>query len=137
MRRAAELAGKDEDSVVHDFGVFAAEQTFVRLYPAFFSIADSAREFLLAVETRVHELVRATIPNAEPPHLTVSPLPGGRVLIAYDSPRRLCVLLCGLVEGTANHYRETATIEEYSCMRRGDDACSLEVRLSAAGGGPA
>jgi hypothetical protein len=130
LTRAARLVGRDVDVIVHDFGVFAAETTFTRLYPAFFAIAGSAREFLLTVETRIHELVRATIPNAAPPRLQVSPLAEHGVVIRYDSPRRLCVLLRGLTEGTANVYGESAVIDEVACMRRGAEACRFEVRLS-------
>lgn len=132
----AELTGTAEDEVLHDFGVFAAQRTFARLYPAFFSIAGSPRDFLLTVETRIHELVRATIPNAAPPQLRVSPLGEDGVEIHYDSPRRLCPLLRGLTQGTANHYGQAATIDELTCMRRGDNACRFEVLLSARGALP-
>ena len=55
------------------------------------------------------------------------------VAILYSSPRRLCTLLRGLTEGTARHYGETAAIEEPTCMLRGDERCSFEVRFSALG----
>jgi hypothetical protein len=129
--RATEAAGAEADELVHDFGVYAASTTFTRLYPAFFAIASSAREFLLTVETRIHELVRATIPNAAPPQLHVTELGGDGVSIVYSSPRRLCVLLRGLTEGTAQHFGETATIEEPTCMHRGAERCTFEVRFSA------
>ena len=128
--RAVEATGADADGLVHDFGVFTAKTTFAHLYPAFFAISGSTREFLLTVETRIHELVRATIPNARPPQLAISALADDGVEITYTSPRRLCVLLRGLVEGTARHYGETSRIEERSCMRRGDRACVFDVRLS-------
>ncbi|MBA2537625.1 MAG: heme NO-binding protein, partial [Actinobacteria bacterium] len=51
--------------------------------------------------------------------------------IEYSSPRRLCVLLTGLVRGTAAHYGEKAVIEQPECMLRGDAACLFEVRFSA------
>jgi heme-NO-binding protein len=130
VERASRAVGADSDELVHDFGVYTASMTFTRLYPAFFAIATSAREFLLTVETRIHELVRATIPDAAPPQLHVTELGGDAVSIVYSSPRRLCVLLRGLTEGTAQHFGETATIEESTCMRRGDDRCTFEVRLS-------
>jgi hypothetical protein len=129
ISRTAEATGKDVDDVLHDFGIFTGEITFTRLYPAFFAIAPSAREFLLTVETRIHELVRATIPHALPPQLSVSELGGDGVVIDYSSPRQLCVLLRGLAEGTARHYGETATIDELACMRRGDASCRFEIRL--------
>lgn len=132
VQRACEQTGAESDTLLHDFGVFAAQTTFTRLYPAFFAIAPSAREFLLTVETRIHELVRATIPNAKPPQLRISELDTDGVSIAYRSPRQLCVLLRGLTQGTAGHYGEAATIEEQTCMKRGDEACTFEVRLAPA-----
>jgi len=130
LDRVAELTGEDAEATLHAFGAFTAQRTFARLYPAFFAIAPSTREFLLTVETRIHELVRATIPRAEPPRLHVTPDGPDGVRIEYRSPRRLCALLRGLVDGTAGHYGERAAIEESSCMRRGDEACICHVRLS-------
>lgn len=127
--KAAEATGRELDDVVHEFGVFTGATTFTRLYPAFFAIAPSARDFLLTVESRIHELVRATIPNAAPPQLHVSALDDDGVTIDYTSPRRLCVLLRGLAEGTAQYYDETAEIDEATCMLRGDPACRFEIRL--------
>ena len=135
ISRTSEATGKTPDEVVHEFGVFTGETTFTRLYPAFFAIAPSAREFLLTVETRIHELVRATIPNALPPQLRISELDADGVAIDYSSPRQLCVLLRGLAEGTARYYDETATIDEVTCMRRGDPSCRFEIRLSPASRG--
>ena len=105
-------------------------RTFTRLYPAFYGIAPSAREFVLTVETRIHELVRATIPKARPPELGVTELGDDGVSIVYSSPRRLCVLLRGLAEGTARHYGERTSIVEETCMHRGDDVCRFAVRFS-------
>jgi hypothetical protein len=132
IERASAATELDGDEIVHSFGVFTALATFTRLYPAFFAIAPSARDFLLTVETRIHELVRATIPNAAPPQLAVAERGDDGVSITYTSPRRLCLLLRGLVEGTASHYGERAVIEESTCMRRGDRACTFEVTLTAA-----
>lgn len=132
LERACAVTGAEPDDLLHDFGVFTAERTFTRLYPAFFAKAPTARDFLLTVESRIHELVRATVPNVKPPELDVTELGHDGVSIVYTSPRRLCVLLRGLTEGTARHYGETAAIVETSCMHRGDPSCRFDVRFSAA-----
>lgn len=129
VRRTIDQVGIDADAVTYEFGVFTGETTFARLYPAFFSVVGSAREFLLTVESRIHELVRATVPSAEPPRLSVEPLGDDGVTIVYRSPRRLCALLRGLAEGTSRRFGETTEIVETSCMKRGADACRFEVRL--------
>jgi hypothetical protein len=131
VRRASAETGLAEEELLFGFGVFAGSTTFARLFPAFFESASSAQEFLLGIEQRIHELVRATIPGASPPQLFVSELDeGGGVLIVYTSSRRLCRLLRGLAAGTASRFGEVTTFDETSCMLRGDLACRLEVRLS-------
>ena len=127
---ASAHTARDVDELVFEAGVFTAETTFARLYPAFFAAESSARAFLLTVEGRIHELVRGTIPHAGPPRLNVEPLGEDRLTIVYDSPRRLCVLLRGLTEGTARNYGQHAELEESTCMLRGDPACTLEVSFS-------
>jgi hypothetical protein len=129
--RASELTGLAADDLLHDFGVYTGERTFTRLYPAFFAISPSPRDFLLTVESRIHELVRATMPSARPPQLHVTELDTDGVTIEYASSRRLCVLLRGLAEGTARHYGQTTALVETACMRRGDPACRFELRFSA------
>jgi hypothetical protein len=126
VERACELAGLPRDELLHDFGAFTAEKTFARLYPALFDVSGSTRAFLLTVETPIHEVVRVAIPEALPPRLRVSEIGEHGVSIVYASPRRLCAMLRGLVEGTARHYGETVQIEERTCMHRGDEACTFE-----------
>jgi hypothetical protein len=135
--RTAAATGDDVDALLYEFGVFTGEKAFARLYPAFYEISDGARDFLLTTEDRIHQLVRATIPNARPPRLAVEPLGDDGVSIVYCSSRHLCVLLRGLVEGTARWYGEHAVIDERACMQRGDDVCRLEVRLVRNGAQPA
>lgn len=130
VARAAEVTGRPYDELLEDFGAYTGRETFARLYPAFFEIAPSTRDFLLTVETRIHELVRATIPHAAPPRLRIAEAGDAAVEIRYESERRLCVLLRGLVAGTASRYGERAEIEETQCMLDGAEACVLRVRLS-------
>jgi predicted hydrocarbon binding protein len=127
VERACEVTGLSHDDLLTDFGGFTAEKTFARLYPAIFERSGSARSFLLTVETRIHEVVRVAIPDAFPPELEVSESGESAVSIVYRSPRRLCTLLRGLVQGTARHYGERAEIEEHTCVHRGDDECTFEV----------
>lgn len=121
------------DELLRDFGRYTGKNVFPRLYPAFYEISAGTTAFLLTIEDRIHELVRATILNARPPELRV--VPGGDgVDIEYTSPRRLCRLLEGLVLGTGEHYGEPVAITEVSCTTRGDDACRFHVTTSRSNG---
>jgi hypothetical protein len=129
LTQACDATGEDLDRLVGAFGVYTGEHVFPRLYPAFYSTAPDTRSFLLSVEERIHELVRATIPKAAPPRLLVKGSGADGVQILYDSPRQLCRLLEGLTVGTARFYGESAAIRETACMKRGAEACCFEVRL--------
>jgi predicted hydrocarbon binding protein len=129
LERACAATGTGREALLRDFGSFTAEHTFARLYPDLFNVASTARTFVLNVERPIHELVRVAMPNARPPELAVSELGEQGVAIVYRSRRRLCAFLTGLVAGTARHYGEVARIEQRTCMHRGDDACTFEVRF--------
>lgn len=125
--RAVTYTGIEQEELEQRFGAFTGEHLFPRLYPAFYELAPDTYAFLLGVEDRIHELVRATIPNARPPALAIRASGNGGVEITYDSPRRLCRLLEGLVHGTARHYGDRVHVEETACARRGSDACRFLV----------
>jgi hypothetical protein len=131
LERTARKRDLPIDELLRDFGAFTAEHTFARLYPAFFEIAGDTRTFLLGVENRIHELVRATIPNAQPPALLVRRDGDNGLEIHYSSPRRLCRLLEGLVIGTGRHYNQQTAIIETACMNNGHPACRFTVQLTS------
>ena len=124
--------GLPQGELERDFGVFAARTTFAGLFPEYFAESGGTRTFLLGVEDKIHELVRATIPGAYPPNLHVRPLGDNGVLVSYTSERRLCRLLEGLVRGTAAHYAEQVELEELQCMHDGDPGCVWSVAVARA-----
>ena len=130
--RVAEEAGVGEAVLLRDFGVFAAGTTFGLLYPSFFDQAASAREFMLHVEERIHEVVRSTLPDSRPPALRVVPHGDDGVHITYDSPRRLCALLVGLAIGATRRFGERVHVEETACMHDGAPACEFELTFAPA-----
>ena len=129
VERARELADEPAGDFLRAFGAFTGATTFPRLYPAYYEVAGGTRAFLLTLESRIHELVRATVPNATPPRLVIEAAGDEGLRVLYDSPRRLCAFLHGLVEGTATHYAETVDVTEETCMLRGDAACLFTIGL--------
>jgi len=129
LERACERTSMSAADVLFDFGVFTAATTFARLYSVLFKLSPSARDFLLTVETPIHDTVRVAMPDARPPELKVTDLGDDGLEIFYTSPRRICQMLRGLVEGTGRVYEEALTVEEPECMHRGDPACRVVVRF--------
>jgi len=127
LERLIVATGDSMDEVQRGFGSFAAQASFAELYPAYYEASSDTFAFLLGIEAKIHELVRATIPGASPPELHVQPFGEVGVLVSYTSERRLCRLLEGLVRGTAEHYGETLVVEEIQCMHPGDPGCVFTV----------
>jgi Haem-NO-binding len=133
LDRLAAATGEPRRQVERGFGSYAARVTFAQLYPDYYAESGDVFTFLLGVEKKIHELVRATIPGARPPHLNVTPLEDVGVLISYTSVRGLCGMLEGLVVGTAEALGNGVAIEEVLCMHRGDPGCTFTVVASEDG----
>ncbi len=126
--RLAAATGEQVADVERGFGSFVAQQTFTELFPAYYEESADCFAFLLGIEEKIHEVVRATIPGASPPKLHVHAFGDLGVLVSYTSERGLCTLLEGLVLGTATYYGDEIAIEELQCMRRGDPGCVFSVQ---------
>ena len=127
LERLGAETGESMQGVQRGFGEFAAQKTFAGLYPDYYTESKDAFTFLLGIEEKIHDLVRATIRGATPPKLHVRPMGELGVLVSYTSERGLCALLEGLVRGTAAHYGEAVVVEEIQCMHRGDPGCVFSV----------
>jgi hypothetical protein len=130
LERACTRTGLSADEVLFEFGVFTAATTFARLYSVLFRASSTAREFLLTVETPIHDVVREAMPDARPPRLAVTDLGEDGLEIVYASPRRICAMLRGLVEGTGRVYGETIRVEQPECMHHGAEACRFVLRFT-------
>jgi predicted hydrocarbon binding protein len=129
LDRVASRTSGTVDQTLCDFGRFLGREAFPRLAPAFYERHASLTDALLAVEDEIHEHVRQVVPQALPPRLRVSRLGEHGAVIAYTSERRLCRLLEGLVEGTAERFGTAVRMEQPQCMLRGDPACSIVVEI--------
>jgi hypothetical protein len=130
LTRAVAASGMEAPAFLHDFGRFTGERTFPALYPAFYELAGGTLPFLLNVETHIHELVRATVPEARPPALRASAAGERSVTVDYQSARQLCSLARGLIQGTADYYGDAIRIAEPQCMLQGAASCQLVVELA-------
>jgi predicted hydrocarbon binding protein len=59
-------------------------------------------------------------------------LEDGGLMMGYNSPRRLCALAEGFIEGAADHFHETAQAEHVECMHRGDPKCLVKMAFRQA-----
>jgi len=125
---AAEALDVPADDVVFWFGRNAMP-LFAGRYPQLFEPHTSARSFVLTLNEIIHPEVRKLYPGADVPEFEFD-VGEGILMMGYRSPRKLCSFAEGLLTGAADHYRERVTIQQPSCMKRGDDRCVLEIAFA-------
>jgi len=129
-KAVSEVSGLDLETVMVEFGKFWVLNTGAESYPTFFKLAGkTAREFLLSMN-KVHKYVTKSIVNAKPPNFKYEELPDGRLLMHYQSERRLCPVLRGLILGVGIYFNKELQIQETACMNNGAPQCTMEITFS-------
>ena len=99
------------------------------MYPGFFASQTSARSFILTLNDIIHPEVRRLFPDADVPWFDFDNSSPNELIVGYQSPRKLCLLAHGFIEGAADHYGETVDVEQVQCMHRGDAKCVFQLRF--------
>jgi heme-NO-binding protein len=125
---ASQALDTPEDDVVRWFGRSALPLLAER-YPQFFEPHDSTRPFLLTLNDIIHPEVRKIYPGADVPEFDFDTSSDDVLLMEYRSGRTLCSFGEGLIEGAAANYGEQVTIDQPTCVKRGDPSCVLRISL--------
>ncbi|MGH2508031.1 MAG: heme NO-binding domain-containing protein [Ktedonobacteraceae bacterium] len=120
------------DTLLREYGHYFIANSLTRHRCAYLlNQAHNGRDLLLAMRNG-HEQM-AQLPEGLTPPLfeyRVHPHNAQTLALIYDSPRQLCPLLQGAIEGSADYYGEQVSIAEQTCMRRGDPACTFLITFS-------
>lgn len=127
---ACQMTGLAPKAILEDFGDFIAPD-LIRQYEFLIKPEWSLVDFLCNTEDTIHKVLRFHA-GVTPPRLVVRRVADDRVTISYDSQRKMCALLKGIVKGTAKHYSKSVTIVESRCMLQGDPECTVHVQVQAA-----
>ena len=98
-------------------------------YPAFFSPHQNAGSFIKSVNAIIHPEVRKLYTGAGCPHFHFDQAEDGVFTMGYNSPRKLCALAHGFMEGAGDHYGNTVLVEHPRCMHHGDSNCLMRIRV--------
>jgi hypothetical protein len=126
---ACKLTRLPADTLLREYGrYFILNGLTSHLCAYLLAQVHSARDLLLRMRD-AHAQMRRTPDALTPPLFGYEPLashPNGLVLI-YDSPRQLCAVLWGAIEGAAERYGERVQIREAPCMKHGAALCRFEA----------
>ncbi len=124
----ASALGLPPDEVLRWFGRSALPLLAAR-FPAFFTSHSTTRPFILSLNSIIHPEVRKLYAGAHCPHFRFEDAADGALLMGYASPRKLCALAHGFIEGAAAHFGEAVQIDHLRCMHNRDPDCLLSIRV--------
>lgn len=128
---AAEATGEPTEVVIRWFGR-EAMPVLANLYPEFFQPHHSLATFLPTLNDVIHAEVRKLYPDAVVPEFDFTRPDPHSIRLVYRSPRKLCALAEGFIEGAATLLGETVTITQPECMLLGGERCVLDCTFEPA-----
>jgi len=101
----------------------------VERQPEIVAAATDLGSLLHQLDAVIHPEVLKLYPDAEVPSFQVTDQGAGRWRVDYRSRRQLCHLAEGLLEGAADSFGATATIEQPEWVHSGAEHCVLLVSV--------
>lgn len=126
----AEHTGSAPENVVRLFGDYMLGR-FAEIHPEFFE-NHTIKSFLRSVHDVIHVEVEKLHPDVVLPNFTYEDPSADELIMHYHSPRRLCHLAEGLIEGSGRHFGVDVALEHDVCMHDGADHCVLALRFGGA-----
>jgi hypothetical protein len=83
--------------------------------------------FLKSIEPVIHLEVQKLYTEANLPTIDCANGGNNRLVMNYRSPRKLCILAEGLIQGAATYYQTPIKIDHDVCMHRESDHCELSI----------
>ena len=121
----AKVTGTPINDLITVFGEYLLVQ-FTESFPHFFQCL-TPKEFLKQVDEVVHVEVRKLYKDVGLPKFTYEDPAEDELVMIYESPRKLCHLAKGLINGTAKHYGVNIINNETQCLHNGDACCRFEL----------
>ncbi|MCA9034176.1 MAG: heme NO-binding domain-containing protein [Planctomycetaceae bacterium] len=119
-------SGLPPDDLIRAFGTYMVSG-FAEQYPDFFPPGISAKELLMSVQGIIHVEVKKLFPDAILPQFEYEDTSPTTLTMKYRSPRSLCVLAEGLIDGTGTFFGEKISREHSQCVKRGDRFCQFDL----------
>jgi hypothetical protein len=114
------------EEVIRSFGDFMFAKLADR-YPMFVEAESELFGFLKSIEPVIHLEVQKLYTEANLPSIDYTNGDSDRLVMDYRSPRKLCILAEGLIQGAATYYQTPIKIEHNVCMHRESDHCELSI----------
>ncbi len=126
LLNAADRLSLGLSDVLRHFGEFCFP-CLVRRYPVFVQPYDHPKPFIQSVQRIIHVEVRKLYPDAETPIFRYQDPAPDRLIIEYESKRRLCHFMEGIIKGVETHFRCPIRVRQSRCVHTGHPVCEFEL----------
>lgn len=125
---ASRMTGESVSALTRAYGRYIFPE-LGRMHASFIGPDMTAKSFLLSIDRVVHVEVHKLYPETRLPAFRYEDPAPDRLVILYDSKRRLCDLAVGLIEGTAEFFGEQIVQTHTRCRKHGAPECRFELRF--------
>lgn len=126
---ASAMTGQPVGELMRAFARFIFPD-LMRVSPLFAPIGMTAKRFLMSVDRVIHVEVRKLHPEANLPYFDYEDPASDRLVMLYRSPRNLCDMVPGLIEGASEYFGEGIEQVHAKCVRDGHPHCRFELRFT-------
>lgn len=132
VRAASQLTGTPVDTLLWEYGrYFIINGLTSHLCAYLLTKVNTGRDLLLMMR-KAHAQMRRLPDGLTPPIFEYEAISEStqELSLIYDSPRHLCAILWGAIEGAAQRYGQRVQVVEVSCMKQGAPVCRFDLRFS-------
>jgi predicted hydrocarbon binding protein len=127
VQTAVKLKELKLEDAVRMFGKFSYSRLKGKL-PDIMEDYSSPEEILFALDGIIHVEVRKLLEDANPPSFDVK-REGKDIIMEYQSDRKLCFFVEGLLEGLALSFQKKVKYTQTECTHKGHDHCIFNIQF--------
>ena len=122
--------GESIGELLREIGRFLVTNTLKEVYPSYLTVAGEDAFTVLERVGEIHQRAVLNVPNAKPPVIDVVERGEDRIVIRYQSERRLFTLMQGLMEGLGDLFKRPVEVRRMpGGGGNGESECLFEVRF--------
>lgn len=125
--KLSEITQTPANDLVFSFGEYLFHQLAAK-YPHFLKNL-TFKKFLMSIEHVIHVEVKKLYPDAGLPTFSYETPSDSELVMIYRSPRKLCRLAEGLIQGASVHLKAPYQLTHPLCMHHGSPHCRLELKF--------
>jgi hypothetical protein len=107
-----------------DFGIY-----LISCYRMMFRSGWRTLDIIEKVAPKVFKISQLVDPKAPPSEVTCDRISPIEVIVHYNSPRKMCPYIFGIIDATGEYFEEKIWITHVRCMLEGAPECEIHVKL--------